>query len=511
MLRRSLSYGLALSLMFNGVSWSIASPTLAAKGQGTVKIAVSKLNVRTKPGLSHPVITQVKQEQRYTVEAIKDEWIQIKLDNGEKGWIADWLVEVEPTSFKTLKDLRTPLIDGLQVRTGPSADFRSIATINRGEKFTQVESNGDWTKIELPSGQTGWIANWLSNSATADDKDEDEIRAVAIATNPLLNIRAKPSSSSEIIGQLTQNESAEILARQGDWTQIQRDNLVGWVADWLLEEVDSAAQPENKDHAPFVKTLKSGTHIRSGPEEKHEIIHIASQAEVIPALAKEGDWFKVRLENGQTGYVAGWIVSAHGLPPVERKETNQSRHGTLQGKVILIDPGHGGSDAGAVGPHLGTLEKEINLKVSRLLGQKLEAAGATVRFTRSDDRKVSLEDRVYLANVQNIDAFISIHHNTIENEQINGIITYFYGNDKNRKLAHAIQSETVNSTGLTDLEARFGNFLILRENTRLAVLCELGFLTNFEEEVTVNTDTFQQQAAAGIVNGLLQYFANEEK
>ena len=260
---------------------------------------------------------------------------------------------------------------------------------------------------------------------------------------------------------------------------------------------------ENED--AFINILNPGTNIRSGPQTSHDVVLLASEGTTFPVLNREGDWFKIRLPDQQVAYVAGWIVSAHGIPNVESKGVDK----ILKGKTIMIDPGHGGSDSGAIGPHLGSLEKVINLKVSRLLGSKLKSAGATVYYTRMDDRKIPLDDRIFMAVDKQVDAFISIHHNTSDNFQVNGVITYFYSNGEDRRLASMIQKEVVKRTNLTDLRARYGDYFVLRENPQLAVLVELGFLTNYQEELVVNTFQFQNEAAEGVFQGILQYFKKD--
>ena len=377
------------------------------------------------------------------------------------------------------------VVNSLNVREKPGLTHSIIGLVKKGERYSVLDQKNDWVKIQLGSGTTGWVASWLVEFE----------KQIAIAAIPLLNVRSGPDISNSIIGQLKQGDSAEILAREGDWIQIKTKDLIGWVAYWLVRE------KKNEENAS-IKILNPGTNLRSEPHTSSKVIRIANEGETFPVLGREGDWFKIGLGNQQTGYVAGWIVFAEGIANVERKGFET----ILKGKTIMIDPGHGGNDSGAIGPHLGTLEKIVNLEVSRILGSKLKAAGATVHYTRTNDRKVSLEDRVYMAINKQVDAFISVHHNTSENYRVNGVITYFYSNGEDRKLAGLIQKELVKRTRMADLKPRYGDYFVLRENPQLAVLCELGFLTNYQEELIIGTRDFQQDAAEGIFQGILHYF-----
>lgn len=349
----------------------------------------------------------------------------------------------------------------------------------------------------------------FSFSHPASPPPKGSSKAQATVKSATLNVRSGPSTSDSAIGQVYAGETLTILEKQGDWIQIQKGDLQGWVASWLvvMETDSNTSQPPSlATEKPTIRILNPGTNLRSGPGTSFGVVKIAKEGESYAVLAVEGDWFRIQAAPNQVGYVAGWIVSAQGVPNVERKGIESA----LKGKTILVDAGHGGSDSGAIGPHLGTLEKVLNLEVSQLLSRKLKAAGATVVMTREDDRKVSLQERVDSSIRRQVDAFISIHHNTSENYRINGAITFFYSNGEDREFASTIQKEIVKRTGSADLKARYGNYFVLRENPQLAVLCELGFLTNYQEEVIMNTTEFQEQAAEGVFQGIVKYFAQKK-
>lgn len=130
-------------------------------------------------------------------------------------------------------------------------------------------------------------------------------------------------------------------------------------------------------------------------------------------------------------------------------------------------------------------------------------------LTRRDDRYLTLQSRVDQAIVHQADAFISVHHNSHENHMINGVITFFYTNGNDRALAHYIQQEVVKQTGRQDLKARRGNYYVLRQNPQLAILCELGFLSNYGEEMVIRSNDFQEKAAEGIFRGIIKYFQQQ--
>ncbi|WP_167577560.1 SH3 domain-containing protein [Ammoniphilus sp. YIM 78166] len=477
---------------------------------GSVTIAVSSLNVRDGAGQTHKVIAQVKGQENYPIVQMKDNWIQILLPNGQKGWVASWHVEINQPA--TPAAYVSPTIETLNIRAGPSTSFPVVGQMAKSESFPRLDAEGDWIKIRLKDGSIGWTAGWLTKEvpspALIQPAPNPSSQAQATVKSATLNVRSGPGTHESAVGQVYAGDSLTILEQQGDWIRIQKDNLQGWVASWLVTmgSTPSPPSPSVESEKPTIRILNPGTNLRSGPGTSFDVVKIAKEGENYAVLGVEGDWFRIQTAPNQVGYVAGWIVSAQGVANVERKG-NES---LLKGRTILVDPGHGGSDSGAIGPHLGTLEKVVNLQVSHLLSRKLKAAGATVIMTREDDRKVSLQERVDSSIRRQVDAFISIHHNTSENYRVNGVITYFYSNGDDRELANSIQKEVVKRTGSTDLNARYGNYFVLRENPQLAVLCELGFLTNYQEEVIMKTKEFQEQAAEGVFQGIVKYFAQKK-
>ncbi len=190
--------------------------------------------------------------------------------------------------------------------------------------------------------------------------------------------------------------------------------------------------------------------------------------------------------------------------------------GGLAGKIITLDPGHGGSDSGAVGAD-GYMEKQITLPIALKLKQVLESKGATVYMTRTDDHDVygpfasgpdELQARSDVANNHRADVFISIHINAFNNPSVGGIATYYYDKtDYDSKLATAIQNQIAYEKGFGgDRGIQPGNLYVLRHTLMPAVLVELGFISNPTEENLLKTDATQQDFANEIAAGLETYF-----
>ena len=187
----------------------------------------------------------------------------------------------------------------------------------------------------------------------------------------------------------------------------------------------------------------------------------------------------------------------------------------LKGKVVVVDPGHGGSDPGAIGP-LGTREKQLNLSLAMQVKVDLEKAGAKVLLTRETDIDVfgpkatdreELWARVKVANFNQADLFISIHHNSSANRDARGTSTYYYQKTTyDAMLAQDLQKEMLQAGGLPNVGVRPANFFVVKNATMPAALLEVGFISNPQEEQVLGTGAFQQKMSQAIVVGINQFF-----
>lgn len=175
-------------------------------------------------------------------------------------------------------------------------------------------------------------------------------------------------------------------------------------------------------------------------------------------------------------------------------------------RLIAVDPGHGGSQPGAVGPR-GTLEKDVNLQIALRFADLLERAGFDVFLTRRTDQTVEVSERALDANSRKADVFISIHANAFAGGQVSGTEVYHMpGAGASRFLAEAVLRELVSVLGLPSrgIKAR-GDLAVLRRAEMPAILAEVAFLTHPDEERLLLDPAFQDLAAQGLFNGLMSY------
>ena len=196
-------------------------------------------------------------------------------------------------------------------------------------------------------------------------------------------------------------------------------------------------------------------------------------------------------------------------------------------KTIFLDPGHGGRDSGAY--YYGIAEKDLNLQVSRKLRKRLEELGYTVLTSRDSDVDVDfVTERSRMVNKTNADFFISIHFNATGNDTtLNlGIQTYSYKEDagypskinqywhnnpdrisESNRLAADLHSSLLTETGARDAGLLQATFAVLRETAKPAVLLELGYMDNSEENQRIRSDQYQDKLVEGIIKGIQKYYA----
>jgi len=193
-------------------------------------------------------------------------------------------------------------------------------------------------------------------------------------------------------------------------------------------------------------------------------------------------------------------INASGLPDVPRGRYR-----------VVIDPGHGGPDPGAVGIR-GLRETDVVLDVSLQVAQLLEAKGVQVTMTRTSDVDVDLPPRVAIANRIGATAFVSIHANAISMSRpdVNGIETFYFSDPRSARLASRIQQQVLGvSPGSPNRGVRQGRFFVIRRTTMPSALVETGFVTGSLDSPRLATAAHRRRLALAIAAGILEYLQEE--
>ncbi len=190
-------------------------------------------------------------------------------------------------------------------------------------------------------------------------------------------------------------------------------------------------------------------------------------------------------------------------------------------RVIIIDPGHGGIDGGAIGKS-GTIEKNINLEIAKKLKGYIESGGDTCIMIREVDeglyseygtirnkKNEDLKNRKDIIKQYNADMFISVHLNSFPQSQYYGAQVFYPKNsDDSKLLAKKVQEELIGilNRGNKRVEKESNSYYLLRDNPIPSILIECGFLSNPEEERLLNDSEYQNKIAWAAYKGIIRYF-----
>lgn len=459
----------------------------------TIVVTGSVVNLRANTNTSSATVGQAVKGDTFTVLAQKamddGTWYQVQMPGGAKVWIAGWLTaeykqsgesSITPSSMVGQKVMVNATDVNLRYEAGTSSNV--AGTVQKGVMFTVLaETTVDgkvWYQVKYGSNNV-WVASWLT-----------EIYAGTGTTGT-------STGTAEAVRLALQS-----VQQHGDKTVI---TLYHGQGNGFSTTKATANQLVLQLRNVYLHTSDSINQSYDGPVQRLQVQDDGTNALKVTLDLQKGAYCTVK-EDGDNLVITAYNQHAAG-------ETG------LNGKVIVIDPGHGGSDPGAIGKVLGVTDANVGLTVGQKLRDLLEAQGATVIMTRDTDVRVGLSDRPAMANEAEADLFVSIHANSSTNTAPRGIQVYYYApsTDANlyaqsyvrKELADKVSTSLQAATGAKS-EVRTANYAVLRENDRPSILVETGFLSNAEEEALLAQDSYRQKLANGICEGILAYLNQYE-
>ncbi len=249
------------------------------------------------------------------------------------------------------------------------------------------------------------------------------------------------------------------------------------------------------------------------PSVTRIVLQVTEPVSPLPVEQLEDGVFALPLFLGTVREANDYLASLQGGPTSLPEEEEVLPSGDLSGLTIAVDPGHGGSDPGAIGYH-GTFEKDVNLAIGLYLGELLSQAGARVVYTRENDTYVSIFERPAIANQASADLYISVHANAHVNRgTVRGTETLYRAKDPaSESLARAVQDELVKAITLVNRRIWGREDLAVFNQTKMpAIMVEVGFIDNADEELLLRAAGFQKVAAQGIYNGIRRFYLENKR
>lgn len=332
-------------------------------------------------------------------------------------------------------------------------------------------------------------------------------------------VREKPSSSSKRVMDLPKGIVLYLAGSQGEYYKIENDAKTQfWIHKSNIEEpvaVTKKMVAKVKDTKYSSDNLYNYVKIPiSYPvfytivqDEKKLKLTLYGATNIKTATSNcQNQEFIFEDENQVLGYDCYYEEDKFVLRKAKIAD-NINPNKPLYGVRIFIDAGHGGIEKGSIGPTR-VPEKDINLAISKKLIKLLKEEGAIVSYSRIDDRKVSLYDRVKMAKDNNAFISLSIHNNALTdglNPYVNhGTETHYY-NDNAKVLAYIIKNNLVKDLNLKDNGLHKSSFALNRSTNPVSVLVEVAYMINPTEYKLLKSHDFQQKAALSITKSLREF------
>ena len=366
--------------------------------------------------------------------------------------------------------------------------------------------------LALKNLGNGWIqVQYDDQVAYIEDKDVLLTTMMKGYASSKLKLRETPDENSKVLLTIPNGELFYLVEEINDKVlKVRYFDKEGYVdsdstnyAIEIIQEIlnKQAGLPTTIDSNKMFVTKLKETPIYSASNVTSELIGTVDKGTQFVYEDRDGDFYKIPIGNGKFGYIPYWLVTAN----FSAVETDETIPQGIKNAIIVIDPGHGGDDPGAVVNFSDKHEADHTLTTALLVKKELEAMGAKVILTRTSDTSVSLIERAEISNKNNADAFISIHFDSAEDSSLSGTTTYYFS-EKSENLSQTVNKYLARNLPLKNQGSRFQNFMVLRDNARPSILLELGYLNNQGDNKVISSEEYQQNIAKSIANALKEYF-----
>lgn len=427
--------------------------------------------------------------------------------------------------------------DNLNIRSSASSANNSnvLGKVNTGTTLYlyEVSANG-WLKVAY-EGRYAYVYKDYAQLIAADGQALSTVNKEVKAVGEVALYKTR-DVNSQTMAKFTDDATIKVYGTTGNWYLTEQNGVPGYVRisqtkDIVVEppkdnnggqegsdngageeqppvvvEPEQPTEPEEPsiETPPTLntKTIGSvtvdGLHIRQSASGSSASLGKMNRGTLVEVHSISGNWANVT-HNGVTGYVHKTYL----------RLINQTGS-KIAGRIIVIDPGHGGKDPGTTHGKIAQ-EKEITLKVSNLVKKKLEASGAIVKMTRTGDTYPSLQDRVDFTKNNYGEIFVSIHVNSA-GSSAKGTETYYSvtSNDNEKEdfaLATAINSQIVKQANMNNRGVKRVDYYVVKGLVVPAILVELGFLSNEEDRNKLTSDKYAEIFAQAIYDGIVEYYS----
>ena len=483
---RASSDNYRLDLPVQGVSVPDATAALAQ-----VKANVDNLNIRSSASSINAtnIIAKVNTGTNFAVfEVQQDGWLKVAY-NGRYAYVYKDYVDFLDETGKAIKTVEKTVyaLGDLSVYQKRDASSDVVASVADKEKIDVYGTVGNWY-VTIADGLPGYVR--ISQTQAALE---------TAPTAPVTPVTPVTPVNPPVLEQENPKEESPSTVVEEEPTTVEKPQVEEQPEE-VTEEVVNEPTPQQLLTNTIGKATVDGLHIRATASGSAESLGKINRGTYVEVHSLSGTWANISY-NGTKGYINKTYLQL----------LNQTG-AAVKDRIIVLDPGHGGKDPGAVRGK--AQEKQIVLKVADLVKQKLEQDGAVVKMTRAGDTYPSLTDRVQYAKEQNGEIFVSLHANAASKNTAKGTETFYSvtsnSNEKeDNALATAINNQIVKNAKMYNRGVKRADYVVIKGQVIPAVLVELGFVSNNEDLAKLTSDEYIEIFAQSIYNGIVEYYTKK--
>lgn len=352
-------------------------------------------------------------------------------------------------------------------RTGPSTNYSRLTPLPKGTRSAVIGKTGEWLRLDYGA--------WIKSSETT------ALPNAIVPKTIIRSVASRQSKTETLVSFPLQTRVPVSVKQDSDKFSLTLHNTTA--------QTDTIPFNDN----PFISRM-DWVQIPPSPTGNSPAV------QYIFNLKKNQQW----------GYKLGYEGTTLKLKLRHPPQLSRSRRKPLSGIKILLDPGHGGKELGAVGP-TGLPEKDVNLIVSKLLRQELVKRGATVVMTREDDKFVSLGERQSIIAKEEPILALSVHYNALPDygdaENTKGVGMFWY-HPQAHSFSVFLHNYLVKKLDRPAYGVFWNNLALTRPEAAPSILLELGFMSNPEEFEWVTNPKQQKKLARTIADAIVKWLKN---
>ncbi len=325
-------------------SGASSGAAISAKGY----VSGSTVHLRAGPSLNERIKAKVVRGQTLYIDRRQGDWYHATVHGGEEGWIHSSLVKFEEGGSGSASSSSSGGSSGTakayitsgntRLRAGAGTGARVKALLAEGQTIYVTERQGDWLHVRVHGGDEGWVHGSLvkyegestPRVSTPEPSGASQSRTVqdlvAWIAEDAVNVRYGPGTDQGVKMKLSAGTRVRVLELSGHWCKIKtEDGSTGWVAGWVMNFKGPGQDPTTRegDREVPVRTAwvaRPEVNVRAGPSTSAPQIAEATLGTEVIILDREGDWYKVVLDNGTTGYMASWLLDTRAQRRARQEE-----------------------------------------------------------------------------------------------------------------------------------------------------------------------------------------------